>query len=328
MADTRGKSDGSSKRREPRGRAARTTPIGDTERGAVARTWRFYRSPYVALLLRAIRDGLVHDWISLTTFQVQHNLNLVQWASVVAGAPPPVEALLRQLQDVGLITVEGIDFQRDIWVRRDNFTKAPPGRIVYDPHRIDPDHRLDSDPPRPTNDIRINVSPLWADIQDALGISLGALAALQSPRARIVEPEIFPEPSPRQDYYDVFVIMPFKKEMRPIHDDHIVKVCRELSLSAGRADDFFKAHAVMADVWGAIQHAKVIVADCTGRNANVFYEMGMAHVLGKRVVLVSQNARDIPFDVGSIRYIPYEYTPRGMRMFEEKLKVTLLASIE
>ena len=303
--------------------------MGAAERERVVRRRGFgIRSPYLALLLQAIRDGVVHDWTSLTAFQVRHKLYLINWATVQAGAPPPVEDLLRQLQDAGLITMEGIDWRSYIWVRRDNFTNAPPGRIVFDPHQIDRDNILGSDPPQPTDDIKIRISPRWADIQDALGISLGALARLQSPRARIVEPVVFPEPSPSQDYRDVFVIMPFKKEMRPIYDDHIVSACQELSLSVGRADDFFKAHAVMADVWGAIQHAKVIVADCTGRNPNVFYEMGMAHVLGKPVVLVSRNARDIPFDIRSIRHILYEYTPRGMKKFKETLKEALRASIE
>jgi hypothetical protein len=303
--------------------------VGPVERERVARVRRFgIRSPYLALLLQAIRDGVVHDWTSLTAFQVQHKLDLIGWGSTRAGAPPPVEHLLRQLQDAGLITTEGTDWWSYIWVRQDNFTKAPPGRIVFDPHQMDPHHILGSDPPQPTDDIKIRVSPCWADIQDALGISLGALARLQSPRARIVEPVIFPEPSLGLEYRDAFVIMPFKKEMRPIYDDHIVSACKELSLSVGRADDFFKAHAVMADVWGAIQHAKVIVADCTGRNPNVFYEMGMAHVLGKPVVLVSQNARDIPFDIRSIRHILYKYTPRRMKSFRETLKEALRASTE
>ena len=56
--------------------------------------------------------------------------------------------------------------------------------------------------------------------------------------------------------------------------------------------------------------------------------MGMSHVLGTPVVLVSQDKRDIPFDIRSIRYILYEYTPRGMKKFEEELKEALLASIE
>lgn len=122
--------------------------------------------------------------------------------------------------------------------------------------------------------------------------------------------------------------MPFDQELRPVYDDHIMKVCAGLSRSVSRGDDFFKAQAIMADVWGAIQHARVIVADCTGRNANVFYELGIAHVLGKNVVLVSQDRQDVPFDIGSIRHILYTYTPPGMKAFEKMLKAALLASID
>ncbi len=35
----------------------------------------------------------------------------------------------------------------------------------------------------------------------------------------------------------------------------------------------------------------------TGRNPNVFYEVGYAHALGKIVLLLTQNAEDIPFDL-------------------------------
>jgi hypothetical protein len=46
------------------------------------------------------------------------------------------------------------------------------------------------------------------------------------------------------------------------------------------------------------------------------------------MLIVSQNRRDIPFDIRSIRYILYEYTPHGMKKFEERLKAALVASIE
>jgi len=80
----------------------------------------------------------------------------------------------------------------------------------------------------------------------------------------------------------------------------------------------------MADIWEAICAARIIVADCTGRNPNVFYEAGLAHTVGKPVVLLTQNKDDIPFDLRHIRYIDYEFTPRGMAIFEERLLKTLI----
>jgi nucleoside 2-deoxyribosyltransferase len=74
--------------------------------------------------------------------------------------------------------------------------------------------------------------------------------------------------------------------------------------------------------------ASLTVADCTGRNPNVFYEIGLAHALGKPVILITQNSEDIPFDVTHIRYIQYEFTPRGMERFEQKLIDAVRASME
>jgi hypothetical protein len=41
----------------------------------------------------------------------------------------------------------------------------------------------------------------------------------------------------------------------------------------------------MWDVWNSIYSSSIIIADCTGRNPNVFYELGIAHTLGKPVIL-------------------------------------------
>ena len=94
-----------------------------------------------------------------------------------------------------------------------------------------------------------------------------------------------------------------------------------------QGDDFFAANSVISDVWDAINHARVLIADCTNRNPNVFYELGIAHTLGKPVILIAQSKDDIPFDVQHIRTILYDFTPRGMREFESALEATLTREI-
>ncbi|WP_217989549.1 hypothetical protein [Sphingomonas lenta] len=54
-----------------------------------------------------------------------------------------------------------------------------------------------------------------------------------------------------------------------------------------------------------IDRSRVVICDCTGRNPNVFYEAGIAHTLGREVILITQNGQDIPFDLRHLRYIPY-----------------------
>ena len=62
---------------------------------------------------------------------------------------------------------------------------------------------------------------------------------------------------------------------------------------------------IMDQVWTGIRGADVVVAEITGRNANVFYEIGLAHALGKEVILISQES-DAPFDIKASRRVTYQ----------------------
>ena len=75
---------------------------------------------------------------------------------------------------------------------------------------------------------------------------------------------------------------------------------------AVRADaEIFGSGKILDQVWRGINAAKVLVAELTTRNANVFYELGIAHALNKPVVLISSNESDVPFDLQHIRVIYY-----------------------
>jgi hypothetical protein len=131
--------------------------------------------------------------------------------------------------------------------------------------------------------------------------------------------------APRKDYKwpDLFVLMPFSAQLEPVYKDHIQVVAQRAELTVDRADNFFSSGAIMGDVWSAINAAKVIVADCTGRNPNVMYEIGLAHAIGRHTILISQSIDDVPFDLRHLRVIVYDYTPRGMTEFEMKLAETI-----
>jgi hypothetical protein len=172
-----------------------------------------------------------------------------------------------------------------------------------------------------SKDNRFEVSENWHRIQGALGLSLTQAAKL-GPASLVVKPQ-FGAPNKLAKPIDVFVLMPFTDHLKPVWEDHIKKAVNALGLTAKRADDFFTAHSVMEDVWDAIYGARALVADCTGRNPNVFYEIGVAHTIGKPVILITQNADDVPFDLRHIRYIEYQYTPPGMQRFEASMTETL-----
>jgi DNA-binding transcriptional ArsR family regulator len=185
-----------------------------------------------------------------------------------------------------------------------------------------------SDPPvkdlEMDSNARIKLSNKWPIIQRALGLSLKELASVDLSNAMFVEP-FFGRPDTvlGGGTLDLFVLMPFLDDLKPVYEDHIKAVAKKLKLSIKRGDDFFTSHHVMKDIWEAICGARFIIADCTGRNPNVFYEIGMAHTAGKEVILITQNAEDVPFDLRQLRYIQFKYTPPGMKEFEKKLTETI-----
>ena len=106
-----------------------------------------------------------------------------------------------------------------------------------------------------------------------------------------------------------FVIVPFAE---PIEEGYFYKAIYEPAISkaglrAVRADDeIFATGKIIDQIWSGITAAKVLVAELTGRNLNVFYELGLAHALTKPVVLISSNQDDVPFDLQHIRVIYYD----------------------
>lgn len=66
--------------------------------------------------------------------------------------------------------------------------------------------------------------------------------------------------------------------------------------------------------------ARIVIADITGRNANVFYELGLAHTVGKDVLLLTQAVSDIPFDLNRFRHIVYADNMDGYELLEKELR--------
>ena len=71
---------------------------------------------------------------------------------------------------------------------------------------------------------------------------------------------------------------------------------------------------IIQDVVSLIDKSRVVICDCTGRNANVFYEIGIAHTLGREVILITQNEADIPFDLRHLRYVKYLNNAEGRQV--------------
>lgn len=104
-----------------------------------------------------------------------------------------------------------------------------------------------------------------------------------------------------------FVMQPFAPPLGGYYDSVYKPAIEQAGLHPVRADEsIFATGKIMDQIWRGIRSARVLVAELTSKNPNVFYELGLAHALEKPVVLVSSNEDDVPFDLRHIRIILYD----------------------
>ncbi|SMN16189.1 hypothetical protein CRYPD_905 [uncultured Candidatus Thioglobus sp.] len=125
-----------------------------------------------------------------------------------------------------------------------------------------------------------------------------------------------------QDRNLVSVMMPFSAEFNTVYTS-IQAATVAVSLSCVRADDIWEEHAIIQDVVNIIARARVVICDCSGKNPNVFYEAGIAHTLGKEVILIAQSKDDIPFDLRHLRCIFYLPNTEGLEALSQSLQTKL-----
>lgn len=104
-----------------------------------------------------------------------------------------------------------------------------------------------------------------------------------------------------------FVMMPFAPPIGTYYAKIYEPAIKKAGLTPVRADaDIFGTGKIIDQIWRGINDAKILLADLTSKNPNVFYELGLAHALNKPVVLVAGKHEDVPFDLRHIRVIYYE----------------------
>ncbi|HXH91939.1 MAG TPA: nucleoside 2-deoxyribosyltransferase [Thermoanaerobaculia bacterium] len=123
----------------------------------------------------------------------------------------------------------------------------------------------------------------------------------------------------------VFVLMPFDAAFNDVYLLAIKQACLDAGAHAQRVDEQIYQETILQRVYDEIRSADLIVAEMTGRNPNVFYEVGYAHALGKKVILITSEVEDIPFD---LTYYPHIVYRGRMAVLREELarRITFLAA--
>jgi len=102
-----------------------------------------------------------------------------------------------------------------------------------------------------------------------------------------------------------FIVMPFSQEWSADVHRILASACEAVGVRPVRGDDLFTPTDILEDIWQSINAADFVIADITGRNPNVLYELGIAHTLAKPVLILSKQASDIPIDLATRRVILY-----------------------
>lgn len=125
----------------------------------------------------------------------------------------------------------------------------------------------------------------------------GAVAEVIENAERIRMPEEFPDL--------VFVLMPFVEELEDLYLFGIRQSAERHGLRCKRADEIHHDNAVVTEIVDHIKRARVVVAEVSDHNPNVFYEVGWAHALGRPTILVARRGSNLPFDIAHINTILY-----------------------
>ena len=116
-----------------------------------------------------------------------------------------------------------------------------------------------------------------------------------------------------------FVLMPFDNKFDDLYKFGIKEPAAELGILAERVDEQLYSEGILERIYKQIDLADIVIAEMTGQNANVFYEVGYAHGKGKLCILLTTNSDDIPFDLKHRRHIVHVNSIKTLkkRLLEE-----------
>jgi hypothetical protein len=166
----------------------------------------------------------------------------------------------------------------------------------------------------------------WIEITKQLD---GALTLLEELREEERMESVWGSFKAQTDEELCFVLMPFTDPaVAGVYEQIITEVAENNGLTPRRADDFKMSTPIMPDVWRGITSARVIIADLTNFNANVYYELGLCHALNKKPILMIQKGQQLPFDLHHFRTIFYSKELEDLKRARKELDAFIKKSLE
>ncbi len=124
----------------------------------------------------------------------------------------------------------------------------------------------------------------------------------------------------------IFIAMPYAKEFNNLYYFGIKQTVEKMGRKCERVDQEIFTGDLVQRIKERISSSKLVIADLTGNNPNVFYEVGFADGCGKKIILLSQQQDNIPFDFKTQRQIIYD--PQDLLSLSSKITEELEAIIQ
>jgi hypothetical protein len=114
------------------------------------------------------------------------------------------------------------------------------------------------------------------------------------------------------------VLMPFDEAYDDIYLIGLKEVLEKRGYHCTRVDEKFFPGQIIEEIQRSIAESDVIVAEMTDKNANVYYEVGYAHGIGKHPILVTKDDKKLPFDLRGYKHIVYRGEIKTLRVELDK----------
>ena len=124
----------------------------------------------------------------------------------------------------------------------------------------------------------------------------------------------------------VFFIMPFEQEFFDLYEEFKNRFGETFDFS--HAGDLDSQQNIIKDIVVGIAEADIIIVDLTGLNPNVFYELGIAHAMDKKTIIITQNIDDLPFDIRSYRANQYSLKFNEIPIFMKEMEKLLNGAMD
>ncbi len=112
-----------------------------------------------------------------------------------------------------------------------------------------------------------------------------------------------------------------------VFEDVIAPACTAFGLEAVRADMISRTGEIPEQIFRQLRDSPVVIADLTGANPNVMYELGLRHTTGRVTIQIGEKDR-LPFDVAAIRTIMFKRTDAGLVQARKDLSRSLAANLD